>query len=89
MISILLNSLSGCLFGMPAAENKKIILYAPTFRGRVAKAESPDCLDIPAMKRALGDEYVLLIKHHPFVKQPPVVPEDCADFCHGCDKEPG
>ena len=64
----------------PASENKKIILYAPTFRGRVAKAESPDCLDIPAMKRALGDEYVLLIKHHPFVKQPPVVPEDCADF---------
>lgn len=64
----------------PAAENKKIILYAPTFRGRVAKAESPDRLDIPAMKRALGDEYVLLIKHHPFVKQPPVVPEDCADF---------
>ena len=64
----------------PAADNKKIILYAPTFRGRVAKAESPDCLDIPAMKRALGDEYVLLIKHHPFVKQPPVVPEDCADF---------
>lgn len=64
----------------PTAENKKIILYAPTFRGRVAKAESPDCLDIPAMKRALGDEYVLLIKHHPFVKQPPVVPEDCADF---------
>ena len=64
----------------PAAENKKIILYAPTFRGRVDKAESPDCLDIPAMKRALGEEYVLLIKHHPFVKQPPVVPEDCADF---------
>ena len=64
----------------PAAENKKIILYAPTFRGRVAKAESPVCLDIPAMKRALGDEYVLWIKHHPFVKQPPVVPEDCADF---------
>lgn len=64
----------------PAAENKKIILYAPTFRGRVAQAESPDRLDIPAMKRALGDEYVLLIKHHPFVKQPPVVPEDCADF---------
>lgn len=64
----------------PAAENKKIILYAPTFRGRVAKAESPDCLDIPAMKEALGDEYVLLIKHHPFVKQPPIVPDDCADF---------
>ncbi len=70
----------------PAAENKKIILYAPTFRGRVAKAESPDCLDIPAMKRALGDEYVLLIKHHPFVKQPPVVSEDCADFAKDVTK---
>ena len=70
----------------PAAENKKIILYAPTFRGRVAKAESPDCLDIPAMKRALGAEYVLLIKHHPFVKQPPVVPEDCADFARDVTK---
>ena len=49
----------------PKARSKKIILYAPTFRGRVAKAQTPDCLDIAAMKEALGDEYFLLLKHHP------------------------
>ena len=64
----------------PQARTKKIILYAPTFRGRVAKAEAPDRLDIRAMKEALGDEYVLLLKHHPFVKKLPEVPEDCQNF---------
>lgn len=64
----------------PQARTKKIILYAPTFRGRVAKAEAPDRLDIRAMKEALGDEYVLLLKHHPFVKKLPEVPDDCQNF---------
>lgn len=64
----------------PKARSKKIILYAPTFRGRVAKAQTPDCLDIAAMKEALGDEYFLLLKHHPFVKKRPEIPEDCQDF---------
>ena len=64
----------------PQAEGKKIILYAPTYRGRVAKAESPDELDLVRMKEVLGGEYVFLAKHHPFVKEPPVIPEGCRDF---------
>ena len=64
----------------PQARNKKIILYAPTFRGRVAKAQGPTELDIPSMMKALGDEYVLLIKHHPFVKKRPEIPEECQSF---------
>lgn len=71
----------------PKAAHKKVILFAPTFRGRVATAESPDCLDIKAMKEALEDEYVLLIKHHPFVKHPPIVPEECRDFAMDVTKE--
>ncbi len=61
---------------------KKVILYAPTFRGSVGRAASPDQLDIPAMKRALGRDYILLIKHHPFVKEKmrPKIPEGCRDF---------
>ncbi len=61
---------------------KKVILYAPTFRGSVGRASSPDRLDIPAMKRELGDRFILLVKHHPFVKAKdrPVIPADCADF---------
>lgn len=64
----------------PGAAGRKIILYAPTFRGRIKRAKGPDRLDIREMKDALGDEYFLLIKHHPFVKVPPIIPEDCADF---------
>lgn len=71
----------------PKARSKKIILYAPTFRGRVAKAQTPDCLDIAAMKKALGDEYFLLLKHHPFVKKRPEIPEDCQDFAMDVTKE--
>ncbi len=64
----------------PLTAGKKILLFAPTFRGHIREASSPDCLDIAAMKEALGSDYVLLIKHHPFVKNPPPVPEDCRDF---------
>lgn len=64
---------------MPKAAGRKVILYAPTFRGRVAKATSPDCLDVEAFAKALGEEYVLLFKHHPLVKQRPEIPEETRD----------
>ena len=65
---------------MPQARGKKVILYAPTFRGRVAKATTPHVLDAEFMKYELGDEYVLLFKHHPLVRRRPVITEDCSDF---------
>jgi len=65
---------------VPQTAGKKVILYAPTFRGRIADAEGPDQLDVPLLKERLSDDYVLLIKHHPFVKKRPAIPEDCKDF---------
>ena len=65
---------------MPQAKGKKVILYAPTFRGRVAKATSPKRLNIELLKYALGDEYVLVTKHHPLVRKLPNIPENCIDF---------
>lgn len=65
---------------VPQVRGKRVLLYAPTFRGRVALAKGPDKLDIPALKAAVGGNTVLLIKHHPFVKQPPRIPSHCADF---------
>ncbi|MCR2037850.1 CDP-glycerol glycerophosphotransferase family protein [Adlercreutzia caecimuris] len=62
--------------------DRKVILYAPTFRGRVAKAKGPDALDLAEMRATLGDDYVVLIKHHPFVKKRPRVPEECSDFAY-------
>ena len=65
---------------VPQVVGKKVLLYAPTFRGRVAYAAAPDRLDVAMLKRALGNDWVLLVKHHPFVKHPPVIPAECSDF---------
>ena len=64
----------------PQAKGKKVILYAPTFRGRVSNAKTPDVLDIPLLYRELSREYVIIFKHHPFVKKPPVIEETYKDF---------
>lgn len=65
---------------LPLAKGKKVILYAPTFRGRVAKAKTPNVLDIPMLHKHLGNDYVFITKHHPFVKKRPVIPEKYGDF---------
>ena len=65
---------------VPAVAGKKLLFYAPTFRGHAGNAEAPNEFDLPAMRDALADEWVLVIKHHPFVKELPEIPEDCRDF---------
>lgn len=65
---------------IPESADKKVIIYAPTFRGRLRFAKGPDKLDIAAMKERLGDEYVLLIKHHPLVKKLPEIPAEGKGF---------
>ena len=47
-------------------DGRKIILYAPTFRGdSVGKSYIKNMLNIEEMSRKLGNDYVLLIKQHP------------------------
>ncbi len=49
----------------PQARGRKVLLWAPTFRG---KAVSPDALDNEKMLQLqdkLGEEWLVLIKHHP------------------------
>ena len=64
---------------IPATKEKKIILYAPTFRGEVAKAVSPDKLDIGKFYQAFHDEYVLIFKHHQVARTVPEIPEEYRD----------
>jgi CDP-glycerol glycerophosphotransferase (TagB/SpsB family) len=55
----------------PACIGKKIILYAPTFRGRVKSASTPgyfNTFDMRMIQKALGDEYVIVTKVHPYIK---------------------
>ncbi len=51
------------------SSGKKIILYAPTFRGNVQKAKAPKLLSIEKLYHAFHDEYVVLYKGHPAVKK--------------------
>lgn len=54
----------------PEIGERKIILYAPTFRGTSMYDAHNDVLpDYSMMREALGEEYVLLNKLHPFVAQ--------------------
>lgn len=71
----------------PQAKGKKIILYAPTFRGRVASAKTPDNFDMQMMKEELKSEYVMLFKHHPFVKKRPVIDNVFSDFAKDVTEE--
>ncbi|MEN2767361.1 CDP-glycerol glycerophosphotransferase family protein [Ornithinibacillus xuwenensis] len=53
----------------PSLFNKKLILYAPTFRG---KSHYQDNFELPfdtaAMESAIGKEYALLVHLHPYMK---------------------
>lgn len=72
-----INDTYGKLYkAFPQAKGKKIILYAPTFRGETANAKAPDRLDIRKFADALSDDYILLIKHHGLSKDIPPIPDD-------------
>lgn len=75
------------LKAVPEAKDKKILFYAPTFRGSVTAAEAPDALDIEYMRKELGEDYVLLIKHHPFIKNLPEISATCEKFAFDVSKE--
>lgn len=52
----------------PYLQDKKIILYAPTFRGNIYQGFKAVDFDGEALVNELGKEYVLLYKHHPLLK---------------------
>jgi len=49
-------------------EGKQVVLYAPTFRGRLMTEFQDVYLDIKKLKDDLGEEYVILYKLHPLVQ---------------------
>ena len=51
----------------PYLKEKKIILYAPTFRGNIYKGFSAIHFDAKKIMEKLNDEYVLIYKFHPLM----------------------
>lgn len=64
---------------IPAARGKKVILYAPTYRGVKAGRMSPNKLSVKKFAEALGDEYILIFKHHQTAHKIPEIPEPYRD----------
>ncbi|WP_409295796.1 CDP-glycerol glycerophosphotransferase family protein [Peribacillus sp. SCS-26] len=65
----------------PKLIDKKVITYAPTFRGGPGKRSSFKIkLDLVQMAKELGDEYVLVLKLHPSVTKKLDIPEEARDF---------
>ncbi|MFZ9699272.1 MAG: CDP-glycerol glycerophosphotransferase family protein, partial [Candidatus Limnocylindrus sp.] len=70
-------------------DGRTTILYAPTFRGADLKgAAAPESLDIAALHRALGSEYRLILRLHPFVKSAIPIPAEVGDFVVDASAEP-
>ena len=65
---------------VPQAANKRVVLYAPTFRGKLAHAHAPEMPDFEKLRAAIGDDSIVLVKHHPMVRSLPQIPSSCADF---------
>ncbi|WEG13144.1 CDP-glycerol glycerophosphotransferase family protein [Pullulanibacillus sp. KACC 23026] len=66
----------------PFLKGKKVITFAPTFRGNGQQsAHYPmEVLDLGKLYHALKDEYVFLFKIHPFVKNDFSIPYEYSDF---------
>lgn len=65
----------------PRLKNKKICLFAPTFRGdNVNNANYPnEFLDVEKLAKDLGDEWAIILKYHPFIKNKPIIPNSVKD----------
>lgn len=57
----------------PVLKDKKILLFAPTFRGAGQKSAYYDFskIDFTKIKEVLQDEYICIIKLHPFIQNRP------------------
>lgn len=61
----------------PILKNKKVILYAPTFRGFGSKRKKFDIeLDFNKIAKNISDEYVIALKLHPSVEVSNIIIDD-------------
>jgi teichoic acid ribitol-phosphate primase len=74
-------------YGLP--DGRRVILYAPTFRGEsVARARYDDLLDLAVMHEVLGEDHLILLRMHPFIASPMVIPGHLARFAIDVSTDP-
>jgi teichoic acid ribitol-phosphate primase len=61
--------------------DRRVILYAPTFRGeRVTEARFADDLDLHLLRDRLGADHVILVRLHPFIRRRAPIGADLEGF---------
>lgn len=65
----------------PVLKDKKVLLFAPTFRGngQITAVYDISKIDINELKRNLGDEWAVIIKLHPFCRERFEIADDVKD----------
>ncbi len=73
----------------PGLKNKKVCLFAPTFRGQnVNDAYYPDeFMNLQKLSESLGDDWAIIVKLHPFVKGKLSIPDNPNIYDFGDERE--
>lgn len=72
---------------IPQSKDKKIILYAPTFRGKNVKlARTDNEMDYELLKENISDRYILINKLHPFISNSLLIDNKYNDFVFNAPK---
>lgn len=71
----------------PQAAGKRVLLYAPTYRGNAYDAATADALDIGAFYEAFAADSVLLLKNHPITRHRPQIAPAFSDFAADVSQE--
>lgn len=74
----------------PFTEGKKVILFAPTYRGtnRFTATYPYELIDFDHLYELCGDDTVVLFKMHPWVEEPVPIPEKYRDRFADVNKYP-
>ena len=69
--------------------DRRVVLYAPTFRGdSVTDARDPGLLDLHALRRTIGEDHVVLLRLHPFVRSRSTIGPELQGFAIDASDEP-
>ena len=73
----------------PELRSKKIILFAPTYRGKTQdEAYYPsEWITTEQIRELCGDEYIFAYKMHPFITEKVVIDESCKSFVYDFSAE--
>ena len=67
----------------PQIRNRKVVLYAPTFRGRLMDGLHDGYINLDKIQQTLGDEYILVYKMHPLLENKIISTHKDVICCNG------